>query len=314
MIRRMLGCARRRLKPHYMRVRQWTNGGVYAVDIRGMYGFFAHLPGCLWICAYCERHHLRPYLVLSSPYYVDSERGGNWLDYFFESPQLLPQDRDRIAAGRVAINRVAIWTELGLPDWVRHQSLEKTHDLAVKYMPVRPEFESYVDSFVHDHFGGQPVLGVHYRGTDKTSEAPPVSRDRIRKVISAYLQDHPEIASLYVASDEESFIEWSLRTFDSLHVIVHPDHYRSTDSQSVHETRGGDSFLKGRDALVNALLLSRCAALIRTASRLSAWSSVFNPRLPVVMLNRPYEGKVWFPETEILKRAMDHYLPPVCEG
>jgi hypothetical protein len=62
---------------------------------------------------------------------------------------------------------------------------------------------------------------------------------------------------------------------------------------------------------VNALLLSRCTALIRTASRLSAWSSVFNPQLPVVMLNRPHDGMVWFPEREILKTSMNQYLRPV---
>ena len=47
---------------------------------------------------------------------------------------------------------------------------------------------------------------------------------------------------------------------------------------------------------MNCLILSRCAALLKTASILSGWSKLFNPALPVVMLNRPPEENLWFPE------------------
>jgi hypothetical protein len=60
---------------------------------------------------------------------------------------------------------------------------------------------------------------------------------------------------------------------------------------------------------VNSLLLSRCHVLMRTASFLSAWSSIFNPALPVVMLNRPIDGKLWFPDREILGDAVSLCLP-----
>lgn len=55
-----------------------------------------------------------------------------------------------------------------------------------------------------------------------------------------------------------------------------------------------------RDALVNCLILSRCDALLKTASILSGWSKLFNPQLPVSMMSAPYEEYLWFPERDIV--------------
>ncbi len=299
---------RRRLKPHYVRFQQWMNQGLYAVNICGIYGFFAHMSSCLQVFAHCQRHGLRPYIILSSPLYLSPGRGGNWFDYFFEAPTLLPQDKDRIASGRISVSRVTHWRELGLPCYTEGMALEDGHDLIARHMRIRDEIRSHVDSFVDSQFAGKAVLGVHYRGTDKTSEAPRVPWDTVRQAVCAYLNDHLEIAALYVASDERAFIDWSLRTFDFLHVIIHPDEYRSCGSLSVHEDPAGDRFTKGKEALVNALLLSRCAGLVRTASRLSAWSCVFNPQLPVITLNEPEVGRDAFPEAAVIRKSMGRYV------
>lgn len=74
-------------------------------------------------------------------------------------------------------------------------------------------------------------------------------------------------------------------------------------NQPIHLNLAGDRNRKGFEALVNCLLLSRCDALIRSASFLSGWSNVFNPALPVIMLNRPFDAALWFPDREVLKRA-----------
>jgi hypothetical protein len=68
------------------------------------------------------------------------------------------------------------------------------------------------------------------------------------------------------------------------------DHFGSLFN--IRDAREGPA----RDAIVNCLILSRCEALLKTASILSAWSKLFNPRLPVVMLNRPPDEHLWFPE------------------
>jgi hypothetical protein len=77
---------------------------------------------------------------------------------------------------------------------------------------------------------------------------------------------------------------------------------------AIHRVKGGQ-YEKGEDALVNALLLSRCSTLIRTTSFLSAFTSIFNPKLKVILLNKPYDRYLWYPETEILNSPNTNYCP-----
>ena len=74
---------------------------------------------------------------------------------------------------------------------------------------------------------------------------------------------------------------------------------------------GSGGYERGEDALVNALLLAKCATLIRTTSLLSASASLFNPNLKVILLNRGYYNRTWYPETEILERPSTEYCPEI---
>ena len=61
--------------------------------------------------------------------------------------------------------------------------------------------------------------------------------------------------------------------------------HRSVDGTPIDVIQG-DNWNKGRDAVLDCLLLSRCDVLVRTASNLGLCAAFFNPRLPVVLLNR----------------------------
>jgi hypothetical protein len=126
------------------------------------------------------------------------------------------------------------------------------------------------------------------------------------RTVSVYLDAHPEITAVFVASDEADFINDFRQHCTRVAVIAHDDQARSHDGGAVH-TRllAGGTNPRGMEALVNSLLLSNCVGLVRTSSFLSAWSCVFNPALPVVMLNRPYTDKLWFPDREIVRQAED---------
>ena len=64
--------------------------------------------------------------------------------------------------------------------------------------------------------------------------------------------------------------------------------------------------VKGTKATPSA---SKCTAVIRTTSFLSAWASIFNPDLKVVLLNKPYSNRLWYPEREILRLRDTEYWP-----
>ncbi len=71
----------------------------------------------------------------------------------------------------------------------------------------------------------------------------------------------------------------------------------------------GGGYENGEEALVNALLLSKCSTLIRTTSMLSADASLFDPDFKVILVNRPYDNRLVYPENEILRKPDTEYLP-----
>jgi len=299
-----------KLKPFYCPLQQKHNRGIYAVEINAKIGFFAQLNWCLCIFAHCERFDLRPAILLSSPFYVRI-KGESWLDYFFDSLALTEVDRKLLGSGSIQYSRISDIGQMGLPfDYYSQMTLESANRLLGNQLSIKPEILDYVESFVDEHFGHKAVLGIHYRGTDKKSEAPSVPWEYVAKTIANYLEANPQVGTLFVASDDGDFIEWIRSRFDQIDVVVHQDQEKSRDGRAIHiRPDFGDNYIKGKEALVNCLLLSKCAALIRTASFLSAWSSVFNPELPVVMLNRPFDDKCWFPDAVIAARSLDAYLP-----
>ncbi len=296
MIPRYLNARRKLLSLLY---RQRRNNGILSLHLERRTGFFSHLVWATCIFSYCHRHDLIPHVTVSNPRYTDPRRGPNCLAYFFENPA-----QDFIDANLVETTTIREFRDLGLPAWcLSRLTLEHGSMLFHRYMPVRQEIIDEVEEFCAAHFEGRSVLGVHFRGTDKQNEAPRVSPEQCRHAISRYLTDHPEVERLFVASDESEFIRFIQAEFGSVRVCFCNDQ-RSEGTLAVHNPAyGGDNYKKGREAVVNCMLLSRCTALIRTASTLSGWASVFNPSLPVILLNRPYPGRLFFPDREVILRA-----------
>ena len=262
-------------------------------------GFFAQLNWCLEIAFYCEEHGLVPLISAVSPQYRDPGRSRNWLTYFFDvepagKPDFVIRDLRQLHLG----GRGEIPT------------IERGAALRAKYLPVRPEITEKVQSFVAANMAGRNVLGVRFRGTDKTQEAPRVDREVIKQTIGRFLEKNLYIDCLFVASDEASFIPYIQDAFPALPVVSHDDMFRSTTIQNFYQQDLGEgNYRKGQEALINCLLLSRCSTLIRTTSFLSAWASIFNPGLPIVLLNEPYAKSLWYPEKVLIPRSLAGYGP-----
>lgn len=298
------------MKPFYCPIQQGRNHGVYAININARVGFFAQLNWCLYIFANCERFNLKPIIHLTSPFYVRA-KGDNWLDYFFENRNPEIPGRDLIGNKPIKFSHISDIDQLGFPtDYGSTLSLEQANQLLWRHLTLKTEILDYVESFADEHFGKRTILGVHYRGTDKKSEAKPVSREYAAATIRNYLDANPHVEALFAASDEDGFIAWIKQEFKDMEVISHHDTERSRNGKAIHVRPAlGDNYMKGKEALINSILLSKCNTLIRTASFLSAWSSIFNPGLPVIMLNRPYDEKLWFPDTLLAQQSMNSYLP-----
>jgi hypothetical protein len=285
-----------------------ANEGVCSVEIKNKsVGFFAQLTWCLCILHYCERQGLVPDIRLTGDVYLDRRRGPNWLDYYFDVSTLTIA---KGAAKRVRYTRKIVdFYGLGLPI-APAMSINDGARIVREYLRPKPHINMMVDDFWRSLNVEGPVVGVHFRGTDKSSEAPRVSREHCLDVLQKYLRDDDAIKAAFVASDEQELVDFIRKAVTGVPVYSHNDHYRSSDHQPAHMKIGqGSGYEKGEDALVNALLLSKCSTLIRTTSFLSAWASIFNPGLKVILLNKPYPNKFWFPESEIFGRRDTEYFP-----
>jgi len=186
-------------------------------------------------------------------------------------------------------------------------SLWEAHSLAIRYLQPLPAIRQKVERFI-DAYLGPDFVGIHWRGTDKISEAPAVCIEQIvQKTVMVCRSLEKKPACFFLASDDQDLIslvrDRFKAAFPDIPVKTRSDVTRATDGMPVH-LRGNLTPIQrrvmGEDALIDCLILARSMALIRTSSFLSGWCSVFNPALPVYMLNAPYSHCTWFPDREVL--------------
>ena len=290
------------------------NGGICSIEINYVNGFFAQLAWYLLILKYCEDHQLIPNVCLSGQY-RDPKRGRNWLDYYFD--MMTPLTSEEVAERVRYTKKVGDFEELGQP-MPHRMSLEESTRIFCKYLQPKPHIMALVDNF-WEHIGVDgPVVGIHFRGSDKITEAPRVSWEHCLTTLQTRLRIDENIKAVLVASDEQQFHDYVAGSVKDVPVFAYNDHFRFQpgdelryhpgDELPPHRIGGGE-YEKGEDALINALLLSRCSTLIRTTSFLSAFASIFNSEINVILLNKPYDHCLWYPEIEILGSPNTTYLP-----
>ncbi len=123
-----------------------------------------------------------------------------------------------------------------------------------------------------------PVLGIHYRGTDKqtaTWDSNPISKEQYLTLIQDFLEDRHEFTAIFAATDEIAFVDRLRQTF-SLPVISLGEVEFHLAAQ--HSTTRAE---KADRALLDCLLLSRCACVLETSSALPSFAKLLNPQLEI---------------------------------
>ncbi|MDB6000439.1 MAG: hypothetical protein JWP52_2138 [Rhizobacter sp.] len=245
----------------------FNNGHFSVVIDNPEIGMFAHLNVAIRILRYADENGLRPDLRFVSANYADPERESDWFNYHFEKVDAPSIKRPRHSL-TIKTHRDL---KLSRPDDL---TLQQARDLLFKYIRIKPEITEQVDAFCSQHGIGANSLAVHYRGTDKSTEAPRVRYDAVIQAIEKTIEARGVSGPIFVASDEQRFVDTLLEHFPSGMVVAFEDSARSDGTSPLHLThRGAGNFAMGRDALINSLLLSRCSTIVRTCSLLSSWSS-----------------------------------------
>jgi len=275
-------------------IKRRSSKGIYAINICNSNGFGAKLEWLLQILVYCDENNLKPAIKFSYP---DEKKS----DYFLPFLSINPVYKTE----KACFTTIESITELG---WGKDFDAILTFDLAdsmiKKYLLIQQVILEEVNNFCQEKMFNKNVLGIHYRGTDKSGEAPTVPYAKVFDNVLYYLSLYPETDAIFLSTDDNNFEKFALKEFKQIPVIVRMDSFKSNDNTAIHLNKTVDKKNINRDAIVNCLILSRCTALMKTSSFLSDWSKLFNLKMPVIMLNKPYESALWFPARQILNEVL----------
>lgn len=273
----------------YFQTKYWIRKGVFPIDINRNIGIGAKLIWCLEISLYCKEHNLKPYFRISDNDSRDAEDFFGKL--FISSPP-----------SNIKFIKIHSINQLHLKkDYNKHLTIQNANSLIIKHLIPRSEINTEVEQFIKCNFENKKVLGIHYRGTDKIEEAPFVSYNKTFSIISKCLELNPDISKIFITTDNMDFIEFMKSSYLSDLICYHDDSYRSNDGIAIHKKNDLNKSDINKDAIINMLILSKCSFIIKSASFLSSLSILFNPTIPYVMLNKPYDKRLFFPENALIK-------------
>ena len=175
-------------------------------------------------------------------------------------------------SARVNFTNTYLWDKIGafgLPNYTTQEQLDYLVDAGRRYLRVRSIVRARAEAFCKQRFRAH-VIGVHYRGTDKSTETPLLRPESYEETLDRL----PRESQIFVATDSASFLAGMQDRYGSR--IIATEAIRSTDHQPVHITGGAAAAEQG---LVDALLLSRCSLLIHGPSNLPGGAVIFNPSI-----------------------------------
>ena len=153
------------------------------------------------------------------------------------------------------------------------------------YIRFTEDVHELLDRFVEEHASSGPMIGVHYRGTDKNidfAQTNPMSRSQFLRVLEDFLSWHAGAATLFVASDDFHFIDDVYSLAQGRWVVVHHPQLRSKNAEPIFNQHREEQNLEiAKAAVLDCLTLSRCRKVLSTTSALSAFAKVLNPEVEV---------------------------------
>ena len=254
-------------------------------------GHFGMLTHCTLLAKACTERSVEPFFFVSNDLWQTPGLASNAFSYYYDHRRLSHDQQEEatarvidgdcvVIADRHDVNRFAgreIMNDL--------RTLGEGRRLFERFICIRPAIRRIANAFYDRALGGARVLGVHYRGHDKQRlETDPVPFGRIYEVVAPLMAGSHD--KLFLATDDERFHDWMMGTDLAPSVV-----WRSTAwRRGPHFLDRSDNFRKGADALIDAMLLARCGVVVKTPSLLSAWSKVFEPRLKLILVGRPYKA------------------------
>jgi hypothetical protein len=217
------------------------------------------------VLPYLDAHRVIPVWEIRSKLYGKAENDFIVIPGLLDAKTVHPSNSVQEAAFGLATIREKNPVTLG-NDW------DYIHKLWHKYFSIPEKISKRADQFPDL----SEALGLHYRGTDKNKaleETNFVSEADFITLADDFIQCHPGIKTILIASDEDSFVD--------LFRLKYPKHQIVNSGSVIHHKAQGeqDNCSKGEHALLDCLLLSRCKYLLKCQSALSGFAKVLNPKI-----------------------------------
>jgi hypothetical protein len=261
-------------------------------------GLFAHLSWCVAIWARAQASASRVTVRATSPQY--GQNGGDWFGSLFLNRQPASEAGAKL---NLILKEYEEWPEYRNAEGPRSRAQAAT--LFYHYSGLQPGLLAEAERFCAEEWGSGPVLGVHYRGTDKGLEAPPVPAatmiDHVRQTVALW----PELKVVFVASDEENFPAALRAALPGHRVVCLEDVLRSGQGRAIHHLSHAHGPRRAHEAVLDCLLLSKTSLLLKTASMLSGWAAILTPGLPTILVNPPHPQANFFPDSILRDRLSD---------
>jgi hypothetical protein len=271
--------------------------GYYAIDIDTLnMGLGARIVNMLEILLYCDTMAYVPVVKFN---YKEKKNHTDYFKELFYYKQLPASVYENLKFTSIEDTSDLIWK-----NYHKRLRLDMAKSLFDKYLGFNQNILDEVDSFTSRFFADKQILGVHYRGTDKISEAPAVQFDNLIERIKKIVAKSTGVELIFVSTDDEKVLQNMAGSVFGVPVIFREDSIRSEDGTQIHLKEGNSKVVINHDAIVNCLILSRCHYLLKTASFLSDCSVIFNPAIKVSVINAPYEYANWWPASEMNEFAL----------
>lgn len=210
--------------------------------------------------------------------YLDSTIGPNWWEYYFE-PINIGKAKEDTEINHIGDMLKSQWSSEAISIIPR----EEASSLIQKHIKVKQLVQNKIN-VIKQKFENKNVIGIHYRGTDKSSEARRVSYNDVSNYIKTIFNSDDKI---FVATDEQMFITHMVSVFGDS--VIYTNAIRSNDNgKPIHHTDGRPmkfAYQLGEDAVIDCYLLANCNMLVKTFSNLSSSAANINPNIPIVNLN-----------------------------
>ncbi len=240
------------------------------------------------------------------------ERGENIWDYYFEPPEgityakflsLLKQNEIHRSQARWLSAAESTWMHSNAPDriatfWNERQirSAEEffkdrrreARCVAAKYIRATAEIRKQLEELDSRVRTGlpRPQIGVHIRGTDLNYTEPVATNKYFREIRKLVAENNWNEFSIYLATDQQQFVEEFCREFGT-QCVATQDCTRGSGSIAPFKLNSLSPWKKGQEALLDLLMMSQSDVLVKGPAGLGEGATWFSKSSTIIDLSPP---------------------------